>query len=92
MLMDLDNLPKVGGAVRDSSAYRAAGRNGLPVLAICGTEDQLCDAPAALEKFREDFVDLEIINLEGAGHAITDERPQEINQSILRFAQKHIHK
>jgi pimeloyl-ACP methyl ester carboxylesterase len=90
LLMPLETAPLLTGGQRDSAAYRQAGREGLPVLAIYGTEDKLADAKAAAEEFKKDFKDVELVGLEGAGHAITEEKPREVNAAIKNFV-KRIH-
>jgi pimeloyl-ACP methyl ester carboxylesterase len=88
LLMPASTATRVMALAQDSSALRAAGRAGLPMLAMYGTADKLGDLAACNALYNQDFSNLDKVELEGAGHAIMQERPAEVNAAILRFARK----
>jgi pimeloyl-ACP methyl ester carboxylesterase len=89
LLMSASTATRVTALAHDSSALRAAGRAGLPMLAMYGTVDKLGDLAACNALYNQDFSNLDSkLELKGTGHAIMQERPAEVNTAILRFARK----
>jgi pimeloyl-ACP methyl ester carboxylesterase len=57
----------------------------IPVLVIFGTEDQIYDTPAAVERY-EDIANAQIELIEGAGHSPNVETPDRVAALIAAFA------
>jgi pimeloyl-ACP methyl ester carboxylesterase len=57
----------------------------IPVMVIFGTEDQIYDTDAAIERF-EDIPDVQIELIEGVGHSPNVEAPDEVATLISAFA------
>ena len=58
---------------------------GIPVLVIFGTEDQIYDTDAAVQRF-EDSEDVRVEVIEGAGHSPNVEVPDRVAALIAAFA------
>lgn len=61
---------------------------GMPVLLYTGTEDALMDGRAVEAELRRHAKDLEVRHVEGAGHALFWENPEEVASVIVQFAQR----
>ena len=57
----------------------------IPLLVIFGTEDQVCDAEASADAYR-DVPGASVSMVEGSGHSPNVEKPQETSALVLEFA------
>ena len=78
--------------LRNSASWQAAtknyGRVDIPVLLIWGKQDWA--RPSKREYDRKLILGIQMTTLDRAGHFVALDRPQELNQSIVRFA-AHAH-
>ena len=67
-----------------SALWRKLADQGRPVLLIWGTADASCPVSGA-HKARDYFEDLEVVLVEGAGHAVHQERTLDAGEAIVSF-------
>ncbi|KAK7008113.1 alpha/beta-hydrolase [Favolaschia claudopus] len=79
------------GRTMDIEPLRKAGKEGLPLLMIQGTADaHRIDAPKGIEEVMKPyFTNYECIWLEGRGHALHYECPDEIIRPLIRFTETY---
>lgn len=73
--------------VRDGLAPLA----GRPVLVLTGTEDRLVrpeHSRRMAADLREAGADVELVEVDGAGHAVNQTRPSEVNAALLRLLER----
>jgi len=59
-----------------------------PALFLAGTREPVLEAPggeAALEDMAKQVPDLQVVRIEGAGHWLQQERPEQVNDALLSF-------
>ncbi len=59
---------------------------GVPTMVIFGAEDQIYDAPAAIERYRQNVPGVQTHLIPGAGHSPNVERPNAVAPLILSWA------
>jgi pimeloyl-ACP methyl ester carboxylesterase len=59
----------------------------VPVLIVCGDEDQLTP-PAASEAMAEALPNAEFVVVGGAGHLVELERPEVVNDAVVRLVER----
>ena len=59
----------------------------VPTLAICGTQDKMT-SPEASKQIASAISGAEFLLIEGAGHMVMMEKPDEVNEALKTFCQK----
>jgi pimeloyl-ACP methyl ester carboxylesterase len=59
----------------------------LPCLVLCGTEDQMTPVKYS-QKLAQDIPDSELVLVEGAGHMVMLEAPEEVEAAAQGFMKK----
>ncbi|KAJ7577064.1 Alpha/Beta hydrolase protein [Mycena floridula] len=74
---------------QEEIAFHEAGRKGLKLLCMHGVHDaQRVSGMAVVEELRGHFKDIQVVELEDAGHAFFYEKSEETNAVLLNFTRK----
>lgn len=73
---------------QDPTPLLEAGRKGLPLLVVNGTDDYLIYGQMVADLMKPDFPQMELKLLEGVGHALCYEAPREVGRAIAEFAKR----
>ena len=69
----------------DPTKLLEAGRRGLPLMILIGSEDALVNCPAVVRELRRHFRNSEVHSIEGGSHALFIDRKEEFIQHLLMF-------
>jgi pimeloyl-ACP methyl ester carboxylesterase len=67
-----------------SVLWRKLAEQGRPVLLIWGKQDATCPA-TGVDVARTFFADLTVLEIDGAGHAVHQERPLDVGEALVTF-------
>ncbi|TCD61979.1 hypothetical protein EIP91_007643 [Steccherinum ochraceum] len=73
---------------QDETHLWNAGKSGLPMLAVNGTEDPLVDGAASAKMLQSEWKDITIHSVKGAGHMPFWEKPAEVREIMLSFVRR----
>lgn len=76
-------------ALRDGDLSSALARIEVPTLCVCGSEDA-STTPADMRSLARRIPDAEYVEVEGAGHMVPVERPQEFADILVRFMEERL--
>ena len=73
---------------QDPTKLHALGHAGLPLLLVSGKDDSQVMGEVLAEEMRKTFTNMEVLIVDGAGHAVLAENPDEVLRRIASFATK----
>lgn len=73
---------------QDPAKLIEAGRQGIPICVIYGSEDQVVYPEVALAELRRHFTDNTVTVIEGAGHAVFYDAAEEVVDLVISFAER----
>ena len=73
---------------QDPTKLHALGQTGFPLLIVSGKEDSQVMGEALAGEMKKTFTNVEVLIVDGAGHAVLEDRPDVVLGRIASFATK----